>query len=191
MAVLYNKANVQIGVANLFIAPANTSLPADSIDYGNAWGGDWVYVGATVEGVKFSIEPSTKNISIEESSTPALVTFDSVDISIESELAEDTLESMQLAYGAGGVITATSAGAGTIGKRELALSETLGEIAAGIDMQLRNGKWRRVLVPIMNSTGKVDTSYRRSDSARTYPIELHSICNLEDVIIREKTADAE
>lgn len=190
MATLYNKQNVAIGVANLYVADIGTLLPADSISFGTAWGGAWTYQGASVEGLKFSIEPDVKEHRIEESATPALITVDTTKIMVETELAEDTMETLKLAYGGAGTITATAAGSGTIGKKELVLVDALKALAVGYEVATRAGFWRRFLVPQMNSIGKAETSYRRSESLRTYPVEFSAICDTSDVVIREMVAAA-
>lgn len=190
MAILYNKQNVAIGFANLYVAPADTALVADSVDYGTAWGGLWVYQGGTVEGVKWSVEPDIKEHRIEESATPALIAVDTTNITIETELAEDVIENIKTAFGGGGTITTVPAASGVIGKKELKLADAVADLAVAFEMQTRAGFWRRVYVPRMNSVGKTETSYRRAETIRTYPIEFRAICNTEDVIIREKTANA-
>lgn len=201
MATLFNKQNVAIGVAYPFVAhfedfdtatfPNGPVAPdLDDLVWGDPWPDPWIYVGATVEGATFSVEPSSKDIPIEESPTPALTLADTTDISITTELAEDVLQNLLLAYGGGGTIEVIAPGATTKGLKKLHLSSNFGLMAAGMDMKLRNGKTRRIMVPQMNSTGKAETSYRRSDSARTYPIEMHAVCEPEDVEIVEEDLPA-
>jgi hypothetical protein len=190
IATLYNKANVAIGVANLYVAPADTPLVADTIDYGSPWGGLWVYQGGTVEGVKWSVEPDVKEHRIEESSTPALIVVDSTGVTVETELAEDVLENMKTAFGAGGTITVTPAASGVMGKKELKMADILGVVAVAFEAKTAAGFWRRVHIPRCNSVGKTETSYRRAENYRTLPVEFRAISDIPDITIREKTAEA-
>lgn len=188
---LYNKQNVQVGIAILWLCEAGEEFPDLTEGFGVTWPSPWRHPGATNEGVSFSVEVESQQISIEESATPALVVGTNVAITVEADLAEDTLENMQLAYGAGGNLTTTAATQTMPGYKRLTLSADLGELAVGLDMKLRNGMFRRIHIPIMNSVGTTETSYRRAESARTYPMSLQSISDPEEIYIDEYMEDPE
>jgi hypothetical protein len=192
MAYLINKDNVRVGVAHGYWARVEDEpeLPADTVDFGGDWGSDWIGFGATTEGIKFGFEPETQSIHIEESSTPALVIPDTVEVTVETELAEDTLETMLISYGGSGSISTTAAGPGSIGKKELNMALGVQVVAVGLEMKTSGNFWRRILIPKANSVGNSETSYRRAENSRTYPVTFTSICDVEDIVIVEKTADA-
>lgn len=189
MPVLFDKNKVAVGVATLYMAEGDTPLPELTQGYETAWPEPWTPGGGTAEGVSLSVEPDTSEINIEESATAALTLVNTLAITIESDLAEDTLETMKFAYGAGGTLTENAATADLPGYRELTLSAELGVLAVGLEMKTRGGMWRRIYIPRMNSAGTTETSYRRTENARTYPITLTSISEPHEVRILEKTAE--
>lgn len=185
MATLYNKQNVAVGIAVLWVAEFGTELPPLTTGWGVQWPTEWRHPGATSEGVSLSVELENQPINIEESATPALIVGTNLNITVEADLAEDVMENMQLAYGAGGTLATVAATATEPGYKRLTLSADLGELAIGLDMKLRSGLFRRIHIPHCNSVGTTETSYRRSENARTYPISIQSISDPEDIYIDE------
>jgi hypothetical protein len=172
------KANVAVGFADLYTAPADTAKPADTIVYNGTFTG-YESVGATDEGVAITFGRETTDHYVEEDELPALITVASATFNIETSLAEDTLESMQLAYGGG---TIASSGTGATAKRTLALSSDLEELAVLIEAKTRLGH-RRIYIPRVISAAEVGTPYRRSEAKRVYPVTLRSVCALADIDI--------
>ena len=198
MPVLFNKDKVAVGVATLYLAPADTEMPPVSQAYETPWPEPWTPGGGTSEGVSISVEPDTSEITIEESPTPALILGNTLNLTIESDLAEDTMQTMKYAYGAGGTLTTHAATETLPGYEELTLSADLGILAVGVEMKVRRVAtdpasptfWRRYYIPRMTSAGTSETSYRRTENARTYPISLSSISEPSEVRIIEMTAPA-
>lgn len=187
MAILYNKQNVAVGIAVLWVSEFGTELPPLTLGWGVQWPEEWRHPGATSEGVSLSVELENNPISIEESATPALIVGTNLNITLEADLAEDTLENMQLAYGAGGQLDTFAATDVMPGYKRLTLSADLGELAVGLDMKLRSGLFRRLHIPYANSVGTTETSYRRSENARTYPTSIQSLSDPEETYIDEVT----
>ena len=185
MALLYNKRNVAVGIAGLWVAEYGTELPPLTLGWGVQWPSEWRHPGATAEGVSLSVELENNPINIEESATPALIVGTNLNITMEADLAEDTMENMHLAYGAGGQLTTHAATEDMPGFKRLRMSADLGELAVGLDMKLRNGLFRRLHVPFANSVGTTETSFRRSENARTYPTSIQSLSDPEDIFIDE------
>ncbi len=182
-------SNVMVGAAYMYLAPANTAMPAQSVAFGGTWPSGWVYVGATEAGVKFSVDRKTQDIMIEEQSTPVLVTTDTMTASVEASLAEDTVANMQWAYG-GGTLTTVAATTTNPGYTTLALSDTLEQVAVGFEGLNTFGLARRLYIPVAISAAKVDTEYRRAKAARLYPITITAICPPADIVVTEVTAPA-
>ncbi len=184
-------ANVIVGAATFYIAPANTPLPAFT---GTAGAGSfvtpttpWVLQGFTENGIKLNVQAKADEIRVEEQSTPALVTKDTTDFTLDFSLAEDIIANMQTAYG-GGTITVQAATVSAPGYTQLALSDTLQELAFFATGTNPFGFQRGIYVPVCVSVAKVTTSYMRAKQARLYPVSLQAMCPLADILITDITA---
>lgn len=193
MGVLYNPQNVVVGLAVGYFAEAASSLvmPANTIGFGGDWGASWQQAGGTEEGWRLGGESSATNHNIEEQPNPVLVTLDTRTLTISASLAEDTLDSMRLAFGGGTIVTTAGVSpAPTI--KNFTLSETVDEFAFGLDMQTIPapgvpGKrvTRRIIIPRMSGSGSVDVAFRRAASKRLWPLQMTQLCKPSEVIIRE------
>lgn len=182
--------NVLVGTANLFTAPSGTAAVADTIVAGDTWGSPWTYIGATEEGVTVAYNTTTGNITVEEQATPVLVVTTEVGFELRFALSEDTVESMKLAYGAGGSIATISGATGIAAKKRLTLSSSLTKLACGFEGVNAAGFPRRVYVPAVLSVGDVETRYRRAANNRAYPTVLRAICDPSLIKIDDWTAAA-
>lgn len=183
--------NVIVGVAQLFIAPAGTPMISLGTAQGAPWGSPWVASGFTETGVTFNVDVKSNMIMVEEQVTPVAVTVTSTDVTIDVTFAEDTLVSMQQAYG-GGVITSKAADTTSTPTVDaystLTLSDSLEQVALGFEAVNAHGLWRRVYIPSVISGGKVKTDYLRAKSPRTYPATFTAICDPTLIQIFEATA---
>lgn len=192
---LYNADNVVVGEAVLMMTPwvlgAVATQPADTVPLfspANAGWASWVSAGATNEGFKVNVDTSVTQINIEEQSTPVGETVESKAIAIEASLAEDTLESMRLAWG-GGVITAQAAGASPLwGKRTMSLTDTILYYTVVLEMRNFAGFARRIYVPKTSLTGSGEVSFRRASDKRMFPVRAASICKPSDIVITDLLA---
>lgn len=100
-------ANVIVGVAQAYIAPANTPSPTIVQTTGLVAtpAAPWAAVGFTEGGVTLNVDRKTNKIMVEEQSTPILVVPDSTDVTVDIAFAEDTVLNMQTAYGGGTIVT--------------------------------------------------------------------------------------
>jgi len=189
----YVRDNVLVGQARPFIQPyvpsAPPALPADSIPLNGVWGGNWVELGATTNGLEFDFSRKTKKIMVEEQQTPVAITTTDTTFTFGLELSEDTLDTMRLAYG-GGIITTTAAGVGQLGIQTLAISSELTNFSFGFEGVNEFGFWRRVLVPVVVSVANAKTQYQRADKQRTYKVQFESLVDPTQVTIRQMTAVA-
>lgn len=188
-----NAKNVVVGIANAWIQPYDpnvpAALPAVTMARGSDWGGNWQNLGATDQGWKLSIGTSTKSITIEEQSTPALVLADSHTYQVVGDLAEDTLDHARWAYG-GGTLVTTAAATGVPGYQTLTLQDNLDSWAIGLETISVNGFWRRYLLPKGVIGTNVDTSFRRANEKRMYSFQFEGTCAPTAVVIQEMVSAA-
>jgi hypothetical protein len=192
---LYNADNVVVGDAVLWVVPWENPPIAlvadDSVLFDNT---DWealtyVMAGATHEGFKINVDTSTTTIMIEEQSTPVAETVEGKSIAIEAALAEDTLETMQLAWG-GGDITTVAAASMVTGTKKMSLVDDTQYYTVGLEMRNTFGLARRIYIPKVSATGSGDTAFRRAADKRTYPIRFASICAPSEIEIVDITGVA-
>jgi hypothetical protein len=182
-------ANVLFGTAYLFTGPTTAVMPAD-IDLGDStkYLSPWSYIGATDQGVNVTFNPSVNKIQIEEQATPAASPVTTADFTLDFALSEDTLENMNLAYGAGGSIATTAAATGQPGKRVLTLSTNFATLATAMIGKNKLGFPRVIYVPRIQSAGQVQTAFRRAADKRMYPTTLNALCDLSQIVITDITA---
>lgn len=184
MGILYNPQNVVVGLAVGYFAEVGATLPANSVEFAGDWGLDWEQAGGTEEGWRLGGDTSTTPHNIEEQPNPVLVTLDQRGLNISASLAEDTLDSMRLAFG-GGTITVTPGVAPAPTIREFKLSEGIDEFAVGLDMKTIGGATRRIIVPRASGSGSVDVAFRRAAGKRLWPVQFSALCKPSEIIIRD------
>jgi hypothetical protein len=188
----YTTTNVLYGTGILFTGVPGTVLPSDqNLGVGSAWTGlGWGYVGATEAGVTVTFNPSTQNINIEEQPTPVGVAVNTADLQITCSLSEETLANVNLAWGNGGTIAVTPAGAGQPGKQVLTLSTNFQTMACAVVGKNQLGFARVLSIPTVISAGQVQTAYRRAAQQRLYPLTLSAICPFNQITWSDLTAIA-
>ena len=184
----FTTTNVLYGVGVLFTAPnpslgVGATVPADyQLGVGTAWTGlGWTYVGATEAGVTLTFNPTIQNILIEEQPTPVGVAVSTADLQITCNLSEETLAHINLAWGNGGTIVPTSAGAGQPGKNVLTLSTTVNTVSVALIGLNQLGFARVLYIPTVVSAGQVQTAFRRAAQQRLYPLTLSAICPFNSI----------
>ena len=101
----------------VYYAPLGSSLPADTVAAGTAWGGAWVKVGYTSEPLTAKPAYTAVDIEIEQALTPVNRVKSKESLELETTLAEFYLDGLQL--GIGGTVSPTAAGESQPGKEEL------------------------------------------------------------------------
>ena len=172
------KEKVFAGFADMYTAPRDTAKPADTVAYNGNFGTDFTSIGATDEGVAVNFNVETQSHGVEEDPIPAYRVITSATFTFTAGLAEDTIESMALAYGVGEIVVAGA-------KKSLVLSEELNELAVFFEAKVPGDKARRMYVPAVMSGGEVGTPYRRAESKRIYPVTFETVCALSDIEIYE------
>lgn len=206
MPPIVNPGNVLVGAAAFFYQPYVSTtppvMPLDTLGFvdvtsANAfaatpnptWASPWIPGGATEDGLQLQVQRTTQDHTIEEQLSPVIVSSNAGQVQVVITFAEDTLETMKLAYG-GGTITTTAAAAGVPGTRELVLQEGLDVVAVGFEGKGPKGNFRRVLIPQMVATGNVSTAYRRSAANRVYQVTFRALVPMSQIRIREWNAAA-
>lgn len=188
----FTPTNVIFGTGILFTAAVGTSLPSDAnLGVGSAWTGlGWAYVGALLDGVTVTFNPTTQDIMVEEQPTPVGVAISTATLTFTCNMSEETLQNVNLAWGNAGSIAVTPAGAGQPGKSVLTLSSNFTQVAAAIVGKNVNGFAGVLQVPSMISAGQVQTAYRRAAQQRVYPLTLNSVCAFNTITWTYLTAVA-
>jgi hypothetical protein len=189
----FNNNNINTGVASMYVQPYNVAsppaLPADTVTLGTVWSAPWVSLGASDSGLQFMFSRKTNNIKIEEQVVQVDVATTDLTFSMDVTLAEDTLATMQLAYG-GGTVTTTAAASGVPGTRSLVISTDLSTFSFGFEVKQENGFWRRYLIPKVKSVGNIKTVFSRAKDKRMYAVSFESLVAPEQVTVREQFAAA-
>lgn len=106
--------NIIIGAGKIWFAPVGEALPAAAtVGYGSAWGGNWAYLGDTLEAI--TITPNAEHVSIETQQSQSDIKSIRVKVAptLSSSLADFDPDNLVLALG--GTNTPTAAGSGTAG----------------------------------------------------------------------------
>lgn len=188
----YTTTNVLYGVGILFTAPVGTAMPGDAyLGYGTSWTGlGWNYIGGTMDGCTLTFAPTTTPIVIEEQPTPVGVAVSTADLTITTNLSEETLANVSLAWGNSGSFAYTAAGASQPAKTVLTLSTVFPSLAAVLIGKNQQGYARVLSVPTVISAGQVATAYRRAAQQRVYPLTLSAICPFSSISWSDLTAPA-
>lgn len=188
----YVRKNVIYGTAAIWTRPQSdlATLPSNALALGGDWAvpatGDasWTPIGASEAGATMRFSRSTNDITIEEQMNAVDVTTTALDPRLEITLAEDTLETMRIAYG-GGTITTVAPQTGVPGTRELTIAEDIEHLTIGLEGMNTKLQWRRVLWLDVLSVADVETSYRRAEGARLYACSFRLVSPISALKIRE------
>ena len=111
-------ADILLTPATIKYAPVGEPLPDEnSIEYGQAWGGNWTDVGYTTTPLTLAINRETYEVEVEQLTVPVKEMITSESLVFETTLAEFLEDNVQLAFG--GTLTETAASAAQVAKWEL------------------------------------------------------------------------
>jgi hypothetical protein len=101
----------------IYKAPVGEALPADTVAYDAAWGGNWTALGYTTTPLALRYETETYEAFVEQVTAAVKEILTKESVIAETTFAELTSEIMALAFN--GTASATPAGAGQPAKTEL------------------------------------------------------------------------
>lgn len=150
-------ANLVQGPATLYFGAFGAAEPVDAVA---APSSAWTDAGATKDGVNITIEQEYTELEVDQLADIAGQRLTKRTITVETNLAENTLANLKLALN-GGTTTATSytPSSGVLNGAEPTYSALI------IDGVAPNGKARRIVVRKVLSTDNVEFSYSKSDQA--------------------------
>ena len=131
-------AHIILGPVKVYRAPVGEAKPNEnSVGYGVAWGGNWVAFGLTEAPLSCNYSAEYFEAKVQEVLAAVKRRKTSEEMTLETVLAELTLDNLQM--GTGGTVTDTAAGAAQVGKEELEAGNTavMGEYAWGFEGEYR------------------------------------------------------
>lgn len=181
-------SNVIVGVAQLYVAPANTATPVfASSGLVTPPTSPWVAQGFSESGVTLTVDRKVTEIHAEEQSTPIIVVPDTTGVTIDITLIEDLLANANVAYG-GATLTTTAATLTTPATTVLTLAEAMATYALAAIGLNPFGLSRLIYIPSVYSAGKVKTEYKRTKTERMYPVTFTAACPVTSIVTTDATA---
>lgn len=102
--------DIVVGYAKIWYAPTGEADPDEtSVAYGADWGGNWTYLGDTLEPLTMATEVERLDIEIQQSTAPVKQNKIKEIFRLNTTMAEHTGTLLNLLFG--GTLTATAAGA--------------------------------------------------------------------------------
>ncbi len=128
-------SDIIVSPATIWYAPVGEALPAvNTIDAGEAWGGNWASLGYTLEPISLSLETATFDLFVEQLTVPVRTIRTQVDALLKTKLAEFTGVNLKLAMD--GTLTTTAPGAAQVGYDSIVMDATKTDVslfAVGIE----------------------------------------------------------
>lgn len=184
-------ANVIANDATLYIGPVGTAMPTDLINMGINWAVGvpaWIPIGLTEDGISYGYNPTTNDLTVEESPIPAGITVPTADFPITCTIAEDTIGNLLFALGSGAIAT-QAAGASLVGKSTITMAYNLNQYALGLEYKNPTGHWSRVSVPSVVSVGAPTIQNSRTNE-RQFACTFRATCLLTAIQVVYKTAES-
>jgi hypothetical protein len=149
----------------------------DDIDFGEAWGAPWVDAGYTDGGMEINISVDRAEITVDQLMEPVLRPITGRDITFSTDLAQMTVENLQLAGGLGEVAT-VAPGAGTKGHDTLALDASVPTDSYnswGFEALQQNGEPFRAVIWNGLAIGSPTPSFGQADTKAMVALEIAAV----------------
>lgn len=191
MPALYDANKVAVGYAIAYVQPWSASmaapaLPAATSALWTPWATPWKPLGATDDGYSIEIKPKVSGINIEEQANDVIRTMDSMSVQVSASLAEDSMQTLQLAWNGSSIVSVAATPSAT-GTDTMTLTSGLMNYALGLEMQNYNGLARRIVIPKVGVSSSGTTKYRRSAEKRMYGIDLTALCDPSQISVVDVT----
>lgn len=144
--------NILIGYAKIWTAPVGEAFPAATVGYGVAWGGNWAYLGDTLEPLSLTVDRTTFEVEIQQSNQPVKQSITAQPINFSTTMAEHTITILNKVLLGTAVSTAAATGVpgydtlefgGETTPNVLAVGfEALYQTAANVSLPVRYMFWR-------------------------------------------------
>lgn len=164
------------GVGKLYVAPAGTAKP--SLDTDPAAAG-WTEVGETVDGVTITLAQEIEEFRTDQRTGPVKATRTEENLTIETRLAQATLENLAQTLG-GLTVTTVPAGTGTMGYKWHGLyrGQDVQEFAILFRGNSPYGDFpAQFYVPRGYFAGETGLEYKK-DGQVVIPVEFHALEDL-------------
>jgi len=145
----------------------------------------WTPAGATEQGWQNNYNPQTQDINIEEQQTSVGRKVTTATFDFTANLSEDTVASLKLALGAARTVQASDSTHFAV--EELSLQQDLPVLAVALETANKYGMPRRYYIPGATCAVNVGQQFARARVQRLVPVTFSSVCNVEDIRIREIT----
>jgi hypothetical protein len=107
--VAVTTSNIVIpGPVLVCVAPASTAAPANTVAKGTTWGGSWVDVGATMDGVTFNVQTEKFEVMIDQYNAPVKDFITAQNAEMTFTAGEATLTNLKQAMGYGTVTSGST-----------------------------------------------------------------------------------
>jgi hypothetical protein len=150
--------NLIMGPADLYTAPFGSTEPLDTA-IATAPTTPWVATGGTMDGVNMTVDQKYTNLEVDQVVDVVGRRLTSRDITVETNMAEPTLDNFQLALNGGTITTSGSVKGFEPNYATSATQPTY--VAVIVDGYAPNSKRRRIVVRKALSTEKVGLAYQK------------------------------
>lgn len=154
------------GPVKIYHAPYSASAletaPADTVNYGVAWGATWVDLGYTEGGAMFKASSSGYNVVPDQVNAPIAAGITEQSGTVEFTILESTLANMKIAMGYGTITAAANEDKiGVSGTDVFPTFSTLGleSLAQGSDAT--TSKYRRLILHKVKPVGEVEMGFNK------------------------------
>lgn len=156
---------------------ATNDLPADTVDWGEDWGDDYIDIGYTNGGIGTSMNVDRAEIRVDQLFYPVMRPITGGSIRFDTNLAEFSPENLLLASGIGTMADGVAPGAGTRGHEELTIPANFEEQEFTIAWEAvkRDGEAFRAIIPRSISVSSPNPRVGQADANAQIAFEVEAL----------------
>lgn len=176
-------ADIIVSPAAVYYAPVGEPEVADTVAAGTDWGGNWISLGMTATPVSANYEVEEIDVKVEQFLSTVKRRKTSEDFTLETEMAELTLDNIQ--HGSQGTVVDTTAGVGQPGKEELEVGgvSVLDELMWGFEgvYNEESGSPFPVRLYVWRATGMMNGALEFGKETQTgIPLQIKALARESD-----------